>query len=1219
MPLLPPAPRAPLAHPPVSSRPSAPPQDETAPTKPQLSSYRTTANHLLTRYQFLSRIYQYHSAVEDGFIYPTLERQVPNVTSNYSLEHDDEGRLLAEVIRLLETFLRSSTIPSISSIRNFVVKAEQVHTTVTLHLAKEEEQLLPLLIRHIAPAEQARLIAHFFDCVPVGEAPAVFSWLTGGLSLQVISQYRDSINMELRRPQPRSRPATHAFGRTSQDESRRMKPVFITPAVLDLWLMGREDVEAADEAAGVRGGSASTSTSGKGDVHRGSRGPLVVPEVAGSGLEAVRYVHDAIRATIEAVEVWIDELARELAALLGASPTRLLVTLDALDDNFRLLRQMFLYHCVSEDEVILPALRATGRSRSDTPHEHGHHHHHHHHHHHNHGQGGDGNEEDVDERVHATEADELDSVLRSLGEARLHVRRGTAQARELVAAWINDARAQCISIKDHMRSEEQVTFPELAAGLDGAAQRNLAWQTVSAMPLDLLGRMLPIMGSTLGPTEVERFKQVMTRSAGPRDGPLVDTLARLLHRTELVSRMPAPQDYAHDKEVDIPASGKRRATVHTNVDNAKDSSMRVADENPGTMAPIDHIFQFHAALRLELRTLVNEAMGILDVPAGTKRRDAVKRLDGHFQFLWSIYHAHSLAEDEIVFPALEGKEHLLNVSKSYAIDHEAEERLFVQMDGMLKDLLRRVSTAAVDEGDESANTKAIVAVQGMCASILASVDTHVRSEEACLWPLFVEYFSIEEQRGIVSSIIGRTGAEVLGTMLPWVQQALPDNEKAFMMEELRAVTKNTRFDRWLGTVMGRASLDDQSRSGTNTQDSSIDKLREVAAYLTKRKSEEEGPSPSTPADEKIVMQNLREPSGVVEVTTTEQLGWGDLFRMNQRQLEAAVRRMSQDPELDEERRAYLIQHLMTARYIVAQQARLMSSKSRISSGGSSFATKSTDDASLLWVAELENVVINEGVEGGAVHEGTTETNMDSGELGCSHYQRKARLVAPCCDKVYTCRFCHDNTESHEMDRYAVKEMVCMLCRCRGPVGQKCASCASSVASYYCDVCHLLDDSGENIYHCPFCNVCRRGKGLGIDFFHCMKCNSCMSITLQSRHACREGALESAHCPVCGDALFESCKPVKELQCGHFMHQDCFSDHVKYSYTCPVCKKSALDMKLYYDMIDAILKSEKDSMPAAYRGRKSKIFCNDCGQKGEADFHFVYHKCPSCSGYNTALR
>ena len=152
MPLLPPAPRAPLAHPPVSSRPSAPPQDETAPTKPQLSSYRTTANHLLTRYQFLSRIYQYHSAVEDGFIYPTLERQVPNVTSNYSLEHDDEGRLLAEVIRLLETFLRSSTIPSISSIRNFVVKAEQVHTTVTLHLAKEEEQLLPLLIRHIAPA-----------------------------------------------------------------------------------------------------------------------------------------------------------------------------------------------------------------------------------------------------------------------------------------------------------------------------------------------------------------------------------------------------------------------------------------------------------------------------------------------------------------------------------------------------------------------------------------------------------------------------------------------------------------------------------------------------------------------------------------------------------------------------------------------------------------------------------------------------------------------------------------------------------------------------------------------------------------------------------------------------------------------------------------------------------------------------------------------------------
>lgn len=43
--------------------------------------------------------------------------------------------------------------------------------------------------------------------------------------------------------------------------------------------------------------------------------------------------------------------------------------------------------------------------------------------------------------------------------------------------------------------------------------------------------------------------------------------------------------------------------------------------------------------------------------------------------MWGMYRAHSLAEDEIVFPALEAKEQLLNVSHAYTLDHEQEEQL----------------------------------------------------------------------------------------------------------------------------------------------------------------------------------------------------------------------------------------------------------------------------------------------------------------------------------------------------------------------------------------------------------------------------------------------------------------------------------------------------------------------------------------------------------------
>ena len=56
----------------------------------------------------------------------------------------------------------------------------------------------------------------------------------------------------------------------------------------------------------------------------------------------------------------------------------------------------------------------------------------------------------------------------------------------------------------------------------------------------------------------------------------------------------------------------------------------------------------------------------------------------------------------------------------------------------------------------------------MCAAMRATLHEHVKAEEQELWPLFAENFSVAEQEDIVGMIIGRTGAEVLQAMLPWV-------------------------------------------------------------------------------------------------------------------------------------------------------------------------------------------------------------------------------------------------------------------------------------------------------------------------------------------------------------------------------------------------------------------------------------------------------------------
>jgi iron-sulfur cluster repair protein YtfE (RIC family) len=40
-------------------------------------------------------------------------------------------------------------------------------------------------------------------------------------------------------------------------------------------------------------------------------------------------------------------------------------------------------------------------------------------------------------------------------------------------------------------------------------------------------------------------------------------------------------------------------------------------------------------------------------------------------------------------------------------------------------------------------------------------------------------------------------------------------------------------------------------------------------------------------------------------------------------------------------------------------------------------------------------------------------------LGCKHYRRKCKLIAPCCGRAFVCRLCHDDAlqEAHILDRY----------------------------------------------------------------------------------------------------------------------------------------------------------------------------------------------------------
>lgn len=191
-------------------------------------------------------------------------------------------------------------------------------------------------------------------------------------------------------------------------------------------------------------------------------------------------------------------------------------------------------------------------------------------------------------------------------------------------------------------------------------------------------------------------------------------------------------------------------------------------------------------------------------------------------------------------------------------------------------------------------------------------------------------------------------------------------------------------------------------------------------------------------------------------------------------------------------------------------------------------------------------------------------------LGCKHYMRGCKLRHPKTGELFTCRLCCDEVRDSynfrdeilpQLDRYNVKEIMCMKCQSLQPTGSSCMnkSCdfyGKSFAKHYCSICHLYDDSGTDIYHCPYCNVCRKGKGLGIDYRHCMRCNACVAIG--EDHKCIPQRLQGV-CPICHDSMFESTEPLRGLKCGHVLHLSCFNEYMSRSsmgkLTCPLCKLS----------------------------------------------------------------
>ncbi|ERN06022.1 E3 ubiquitin-protein ligase MIEL1 isoform X1 [Amborella trichopoda] len=246
------------------------------------------------------------------------------------------------------------------------------------------------------------------------------------------------------------------------------------------------------------------------------------------------------------------------------------------------------------------------------------------------------------------------------------------------------------------------------------------------------------------------------------------------------------------------------------------------------------------------------------------------------------------------------------------------------------------------------------------------------------------------------------------------------------------------------------------------------------------------------------------------------------------------------------------------------------------------------------------------------------------QYGCSHYRRRCRIRAPCCNKIFDCRHCHNEAmnsidvekmQRHDLPRHQVRKVICSLCNTEQDVRQVCINCGVCMGKYFCETCKLFDDDlSKNQYHCNGCGICRTG---GRDnFFHCYKCGCCYSVMLKTYHPCVERAMHH-DCPVCFEYLFESTNDITVLPCGHTIHVDCLKemrDHLQFF--CPLCSKSVCDMSKVWEKLD--MEIAATPMPESYQNKMVWILCNDCGETSQVQFHIVAQKCLSCKSYNTRV-
>lgn len=270
------------------------------------------------------------------------------------------------------------------------------------------------------------------------------------------------------------------------------------------------------------------------------------------------------------------------------------------------------------------------------------------------------------------------------------------------------------------------------------------------------------------------------------------------------------------------------------------------------------------ALQLDLTELSAEVLN----GNNEKLANLERRLAGRFKVIWSVFRAHSAAEDEFIWPALRSKTggragspqphhaqsppHTIPPEvvpsetenagdadvdqEEYEEDHADEERMFRRMD----ELLTQLHDGLIEEQKPGSIQDMVRAIDDLALSLSKHLMTHLEKEETQCMPLVIKHLNKTEINDLVGQIMGKRSSDTIAQIMTMAVQNLNEADRNEMVKYMKQAMVGTFFERWLTMSGWMASPATEATSAPSPEQVEHQKIGKDSTASTKHSLEDDG-------------------------------------------------------------------------------------------------------------------------------------------------------------------------------------------------------------------------------------------------------------------------------------------------------------------------------------------------------------------------------------------